>query len=543
MKRQLGTTPRKCPVYVVETDTYSCSDVAEHALLHPKRVHPLIPASSFELPNIGIDEFLVWQLLSGKKHVLVSGKAGSGKSHLLSRFVARALESLPQLSVELCAPTGVAAFNVNGETLHRKLGLGLAEESARVLIARISQNRHRYAKTWKFLLETNVLIIDEISMLSSAFFTKLSHLLCLARNCMVPFGGVLLVMVGDFTQLGPVFSGTEERKLVFECGLWQKMPLARIILDRSYRQQTDQTFLKLLNRVRTGTLTEEDVLLLESKTCAAVESKTIASTHVQPLHIYPYRNEVERMNLHKLKALETGGAKVYCFKPYLHVRKRAVQPLPMNQTEYKKAQQLIKDKRQMSQLFLFTDLSVCVGAQVMMRSNTHIDRGVFNGSVGIVTCVQDNVVSVTFLHADSRQPIPVEVTRASFRRPFEKTVEIVLDQFPLTLSWASTIHKVQGLTLDHVLIDVRKCFEAGQFYVGISRVRSLENLSLLGFSKNSVIVHPAAVDFELNIVHDWQPPSKKLKSCSAQDEVCHSSSSASEESLSSGSGVDARATF
>lgn len=140
----------------------------------------------------GVDEELIWRCLNTGRSIIISGKAGAGKSNLLGRFVAN-LEGT-SISYALCAPTGIAAFNIGGETIHRRLGLGLAQDDPVSLFKQI-KNRVKYAKTWKFLTGTNVLIIDEISMLHPDLFNKLDYLFRKARECELPFGGVILIVV------------------------------------------------------------------------------------------------------------------------------------------------------------------------------------------------------------------------------------------------------------------------------------------------------------------------------------------------------------
>jgi ATP-dependent DNA helicase PIF1 len=132
----------------------------------------------------------------------------------------------------------------------------------------------------------------------------------------------------------------------------------------------------------------------------------------------------------------------------------------------------------------------------MMRSNDLHELNVFNGTMGVVTQVDDNFVKVRFVVGTDFMQVPVAVKRGNFSFTVGATAVITQSQFPLSLAWATTIHKVQGLTLDYMRLDASKCFEAGQLYVAISRVRGLDNLSLIGFSADSLICNDRAVTFE-----------------------------------------------
>lgn len=522
MKRRLTQTQCSTALYVVTQDnTYRCTSADQDLLnLRPTTTKCMdhVQCGCVNTVLTETDEKLVWQSFNARRSVLLSGRAGSGKSHLLMRIVKHCERVHYDLNLALCAPTGVAAYNIGGETLHRKLGLGLAHEDAHVLIERVKNNRGRYMKAWRFLRETHILVIDEISMVHPELFCKLELLFRLARETTRPFGGVLLLMVGDFTQLGPVFSAQDERKLVFQTPAWQSLNLSRIVLDRSFRQHSEDPFLVLLNHVRIGQLSSEDQRLLASRMNSEPDEKqpadlcvgdgndvitSITATRtgycVEPVDIFPYRHMVDATNMSRLKLLESKGHKVFRFEPFVRSAKNEHLRGQPDKTDVRAASKVCRDRKVIDQMFCVVSLRVCVGAQVMMRSNHYMQRGVFNGSIGIVTNVNDNYISVSFSSGDDplrRRVESIEVARIGFRRACSKTMDIVLDQFPLSLAWATTIHKVQGLTLDSVRLDARKCFEPGQFYVGLSRVRSLDSLILLGFSADRIHVNQAAIEFE-----------------------------------------------
>lgn len=558
--------------------------------------------------DMAVDEKLLWRAVNAGFNVLVSGPAGSGKSHLLKRFISRTFnntsfclrleatkqeessakssaESSAKSSAEgserklqerddvfrqwedeirtavVTAPTGIAAYNITAETLHSRLKLGLAEGSAQELWSRIASQKSRYARTLQFLTSNAMLVIDEISMVHPDFFKKLIEL----RELASPGAPFQLVMFGDFLQLGPVFKKGEARQFVFQTPLWSKMNLARVWLQRSFRHD-DPRFLHLLNNVRCGMLTRDDAQLLQDcqeRTNLALQTKQrdpnpkkpkVAEwslPKLEPLDVFPYKRDVEERNATKLQELaQCLKVEVSTFEAYTSVQLHPDLPASatLNPREVLEAQDVMRDERQMSERFPVGKLSVAVGAQVMLRVNLNVAKGLCNGTMGIVTRVEPLRIHVKFSasakseagsseagnseagntgnseagytgssEAGSSEASRDEETseedaqettilgRHSFYSKVGSTACIVLVQFPVTLAWASTIHKVQGLTLDAVRVDAQQCFEAGQFYVAISRVRRLADLSLLGFDPHSVLVNRAAREFECLGMQQYNP--------------------------------------
>lgn len=452
------------------------------------------------------DEAQIWTALNEGYNVHLSGQAGSGKTHVLRRFVAHAED----ITI-LCAPTGIAAFNVGGETLHRRLGLGLAEESADALWTKIQTSRRAFAKTWNFLTTDRILIIDEISMVHPEFFNKLLRLRELAHGKLWQ-----MIVVGDFLQLGPVFRANEKRRFVFETEAWQNLEFVRIWLLRCYRQE-DERFLRLLNHLRSGHLDADDCVLLRSRVRpressslfgpkeekGSEASSSSSNSKDSVLCIFPHRKTAEDCNQRKLLDLHT---EITNFEPLLHLALRQGRRI-MDHRERADAQNLMQQTERLNDLFPVYQVRLATGAQVMLRVNLNVSSGLCNGTVGIVTQVNADHVLVRF----ESQNEDTVLSRQPFRHAVGHTVELVLLQIPLSLAWASTIHKVQGLTLRRVAIDASCCFEAGQLYTGLSRVRRLEDLFLLDFDVSSVLFNAAAVEFETPPTQRTEQSAKRLR--------------------------------
>lgn len=479
-----------------------------------------------------VDEQLMWRCLNSGRHLLLSGQAGAGKSNLLSRFVSN-LEKA-NVNFALCAPTGIAAYNVNGETLHRKLGLGLAQDDPVTLFKMISKNKQKYGRTWKFLSTTQILVVDEYSMVAPEFFSKLDYLFRKVRNNNEAVGGLRLIMVGDLTQLGPIIirdrNQPEEQRsferFVVDTEAWDRMQVCRLFLNRSYRQHEGDPYLDVLNEIRSGELSAKSEELLRSRVNADVSVTQVMSSSssssatpdpddpvttakvyaMEPIDLFPYKVQVEECNQTHMRTLlgSDPTLELRQFRPALRVAKREHAP-ELDPKDYETGLAMIHDRgiAQLKEMLPLFEVAVTEGAQVMMRCNKYMDQGICNGTMGVVTNVDDNAISVLFVVKGKFAERPLEVDRYQFSVRAGKTAEVVMTQFPLSLAWASTIHKCQGLTLDCARVDARRCFEPGQLYVALSRVRKLEHLSLLGFNRQSIMSDSRAVEFE-TVRHDRQ---------------------------------------
>jgi ATP-dependent DNA helicase PIF1 len=468
--------------------------------------------------TMAFDENLIWRSVNTGHSVLLSGAAGSGKSELLKKFVSHLEKTSTKF--RLTAPTGIAAYNIKGETLHRALGLGLAGDDMVALFRMIKNNPRKFSKTWKFLQETEILIIDEISMVTRDLFMKLNYLFKNARQNTTPFGGVILIMIGDFCQLNPVVKKSDPNyekasQFVFENEVFSALPIMRIILQRSYRQNEPE-FINLLNHVRTGTITQQDLNTLQNRVGVdvSVADTTDCTLVIRPVTLYSYKKNVDEHNEKELISLiETQEEKLYKFAPRLRVEilengKTYNETLVSN--DKKSAQAMIKpDKwKQLSDKFPVFNLRMCVGAQVMLRTNQYMDIGVYNGSMGIVQSISNDVMKIRFLIDGTFMEDPVEIFKFNFTMLVGSKVHIIMTQFPVSLSYACTIHKTQSLSLEMAIIDLTNCFTYGQAYVALSRLRTLKGVSLKGFNAKSILSNQKAVDFET--FND--PVCKKLKS-------------------------------
>jgi ATP-dependent DNA helicase PIF1 len=432
------------------------------------------------------------------KHIFLTGPGGTGKSFLL-QMLYNVLAARINKKVALTALTGCAALLVHprAKTLHSWAGVGLAKESATHLIKEIRKSR-KSSMRW---IGTDILVIDEISMMTPEFFEKLDEIgRAIRRTPNQPFGGIQLVLVGDFYQLPPVvrqdLSGSVETYFLFESPLWNELKLETHALTDIVRQK-DPVFQEVLNQARRGELTKKSIKILASRMGLDYKDQAI-----QPTMLFTRRAQVDEINMSYVRKLTTERR---TFKATTLFQ-------PLESTRGLTEEDPIVKK---AILKLDTDapynaeLTLAIGAQVMLLVNKP-ELGLANGSRGVVTgfglvrpegppptdqapsSKVDDVLLVPFVKFRNGLTIPID--HNTWEVPDFHGV--MRKQIPLRLAYAITIHKVQGATLDCALIDIgNKTFEYGQAYVALSRVKDLESLYIHDFEPTAVKAHPKVKSF------------------------------------------------
>lgn len=436
----------------------------------------------------------LWSLIKVNQFVLVSGKAGTGKSHLLS-LLCDLLKNHSDITLSIAAPTAVAAMNVGGMTLHNWLGMGLANEDVGTLIRNL--DRGKYKKTYSSVYGTDILLIDEVSMVDPLFFEKIAKL-CgyVTVGNFKPFGNIKVVFFGDFLQIPPI--NKSNATYVFQTDIWSKMSVKRMVLRAVYRQK-DKDFLKVLNYIRLGMVNRYVV-------------ETLSPRCQKPCGVYTrlcsYRNTVKSFNMYKLRKLDDDLR-----------RNEGVFDIVRQSPDIKiSSSDLIRAKKIINNADPPFKVPICfeykVGAQVMCVVNIYVSKfGICNGSLGTITGVQLPYITVFFENGQS-----VDITLFEFYYNVGKTAKISLYQYPITLAWAISIHKCQGVTLTKALVDT-KCFEYGQFYVGISRVKSLDGLYLTDNNFQCVRANNIAKKFERDHVMTILLLAARFRDCSSIGKV------------------------
>ena len=402
------------------------------------------------------------------------------------------------VTVLLTALTGVAAFNIQGMTVHSALLLGTSKFS----IQPLTQDKLNTLRTK--LSNLQLLIIDEISMVGSNMLLQIHKRLqqLKGKGDEVTFGGISILTVGDLYQLRPVAQphvfaqvGDAYARLHKSGSLWLD-EFKMIELDEIMRQRGDAQFAQLLCRVRTATCTEEDIKVLESR--------TITDDHPNyphdALHAYPC-NHVDERN--KLKLQELAPEREH----------EIIKSIDKDKDKHTQLLNLSMPENKAKTGGLVGELHLAIGAKVMLTVNVDVSDGLVNGARGSIQAIiktgsEVTLVLVKFDHSRvgakaiaqsqyrSQHPEAVPISRheAVFCIGKNKAAEVSRRQFPLVLAWATTIHKVQGLTMDQIVIDmVDKVFDAGQAYVAFSRVKTLEGLFIKNFKPVNIKVNADVV--------------------------------------------------
>jgi ATP-dependent DNA helicase PIF1 len=414
--------------------------------------------------NLSPKQQKVVALYLDKKNIFISGSAGTGKSYLLNFLKI----NFSNDSLQITSSTGVSAVNIGGATIHSWSGIGLANQPVEKIIENIFTPK--FSKIRQRIIHTKTLAIDEISMISKQTFEIIDQVFKKVRKNTKPFGGIQVLFFGDFLQLPPVSGFNEQHEFCFKSEVWRDLELYNIILDTSFRQK-DQYFIKLLNNLRIGKIDAEDKTSLLSR-LNIVDHNSIIRPTILTTHNY----KVLAVNENYLKNIPH---KELVFNAEFEGDQYKIEFLQKNCVAYKQ-------------------LRLKVGSQVMMIKNTLSKEGIVNGSLGIVKdfSAKKNYPIVEFAN---NKIMTISPESWAYEQYDVKTnllkIEATMTQIPLILSWAITIHKSQGLTLDKISCDLEHSFSAGQSYVALSRARSLEGVFLESLNFNKIIVSSEAVNF------------------------------------------------
>ncbi|TFY70120.1 hypothetical protein EVJ58_g64 [Rhodofomes roseus] len=475
-------------------------------------------------------------LVKAGKSVFFTGSAGTGKSVLLREIIKLCCMMYERDRVGVTAATGIASINIGGCTLHSWAGIGLGKGDPLVIARRlighgdylkkrpiedrnndpVDQDTHTTDR-WK---SARVLIVDEISMIDGMLFDKLEFIARYIRRNPQPFGGIQLILSGDFYQLPPVpdhIDGVPQpATFCFDAHSWPDCVGQAIALTKVFRQR-DHMFVDMLNEMRLGTLSQSTIMAFRG-----LDRRVVYKDDIEPTDLFPTKREVYGANYTRLEQL-LGEAKSF---------PAADQPgtdnegflISVERMDRLLEQQAIAPKR----------INLKIGAQVMLITN--IVQGVLvNGSVGKVTDfmtvqaallrgIESGVINRTERGEPAPErtrngglsPVPPHLLKSGNLWPcvrFENgrsllcipcmfevvnaqgRIEASREQVPLILAWAISIHKSQGQTLKRVRVNLKRIFEKGQAYVALSRATSMDTLEVKEFEPKKVMAHPRVLDW------------------------------------------------
>ena len=396
------------------------------------------------------------------KNVFLTGPGGTGKSKWIQTVYHHACQE--QKNIQVCALTGCAALllQCKASTLHSWAGIGLGNDSKPL---------HKQAiQRWK---KIQILIVDEVSMLSLSLFEKLDDLGKSIRKSQRPFGGIQLLFCGDFYQLPPV-----NNAFCFESALWNSTFIA-IQLVTNFRQQ-DQSFHSILSELRKGKLSKQSYTILKQRVGLSYPPNItqLVSTRAKADHI----------NTHYYSTLE-GPEHIYTLEKHTDLE---ITDIEQKIRRTFKPEQIDYELRQLEKNIQCSSFALKIGSVVMSIVNMK-NTSLCNGSQGVIIGFSENYPIVQFKYTTT--VIKTHTWKS------ETIPGIGISHLPLIYAWAMTIHKSQGSTLTNALIDVGdSIFECGQIYVALSRVTSLDGLYLTEFNPEKIRIHKKVYDFYNSLI-------------------------------------------
>ncbi|MDP1573439.1 MAG: AAA family ATPase [Coxiellaceae bacterium] len=395
------------------------------------------------------------QLLKMGKNIFLTGAAGSGKTYLLNQYIRYLKEH--NVSVAVTASTGIAATHLQGTTLHSWSGIGVRDSLTKKDLEKLLTT-DRIRRNYK---KTKVLIIDEISMLHKHQLDMVDEIARYMLNSPEPFGGMQIVLCGDFFQLPPISSSINEVKFAFEADAWKTADFHVCYLHEQHRQGNDP-LLTILNDIRSGTAGEHTKVPLRTRYKKEPEGATKATK------LYSRNINVDLINDQALITLQ-GQEKL--FKMVSNGFSTLVEGLKKS-------------------CLALEQLKLKIGAEVMFIKNDPAGRYVNGTRCVVVGFDKSGGFPIVKTHTnDIIVACPEEWTYEE-----NGVVRATLTQVPLRLAWAITIHKSQGMTLDAAEMDLGDAFEPGMGYVALSRVRSLSGLKLMNLNEMALTVHPRILE-------------------------------------------------
>jgi ATP-dependent exoDNAse (exonuclease V) alpha subunit len=375
-------------------------------------------------------------IVKSRKNLFLTGSAGTGKSFTVKAIVDYLISM--DISFGLTALTGCAAVLINGQTIHSYLCLGISRN-----LDEIYKNICKYKTNLNKIKNLNVLIIDEISMMDQQLFELINNLLMKIKNNDSLFGGIQLILIGDFYQLPPI-----NGNFCFMSPLWSELILYPVILTELIRQKDDNKLQLILEEIRNNKPSKETIETLNSLKITSFKNKDI-----KPTRLYPININVDKINMIEFNKL---------------VKK--------NNNEVKSYNAIIYNKNEKPENY---NITLTLGAQIMVIRNISIDNKLFNGTRGIVCRLNESDVVIKDINDKLHT---IEYYTDINQNNKNKNVSFM----PLKLAYAMSIHKSQGSSIDYLEIDLGEdIFISGQLYTALSRATNINNIKIVNLSKNS----------------------------------------------------------
>jgi ATP-dependent exoDNAse (exonuclease V) alpha subunit len=368
-------------------------------------------------------------------NLFLTGSAGTGKSYTVKEII-NYLISIDK-EIAITALTGCAAVLINGQTIHSYLYMGISRN-----FDDIYKNISKFKAKINKIKNLDVLIIDEISMMDEDLFDLINKLLMTIKNNNLPFGGIQVVLIGDFYQLPPI-----NGNYCFMSPLWNNLSLKSVILTELIRQKDDNKLQLILEEIRNDKPSEETIEILKGLKTTSFKNKDI-----KPTKLYPININVDKINNNEfMRLVKKNNGEIMVYKAF------------SNKGE--KIDNL--------------DITLTIGAQIMVIRNISISNKLYNGTRGIVCALKEKEVIIR----DINDNIHTIEYYSDINQNDKKKVNTFM---PLKLAYAMSIHKSQGSSIDYLEIDLGEdIFIAGQLYTALSRATNINNIKIINLSKKS----------------------------------------------------------
>lgn len=385
-----------------------------------------------------------FEIVKNNKNLFLTGSAGTGKSYTIKKII-EYFDSIDK-KYGLTALTGCAASLINGNTLHSYLCLGI-DKNLNEIYKDILKFKPKYNK----LKSLEVLIIDEISMMNNELIELIDNLLKMIKNNNETFGGIQVILIGDFYQLPPI-----NGNYCFTSEIWEKLNLNCIILKELIRQKDDVELQEILEEIRTGKLSDESFEKLNNL------KNTVFSGEIKPTKLYPINANVDKINENAFKKL-----------------------LKKNNNNFKTYEAYSKYPNKNLKNY---DISLTLNAQIMVIRNINTDLHLVNGTRGIVIELNEKYVVI--------KDVNNNLHTINYYTDINRNIKNNISFMPLKLAYAISIHKSQGSSIDCLELDLGDdIFVSGQAYTALSRATNIKNIKINNLEKNSFFINKKILDF------------------------------------------------
>lgn len=413
-------------------------------------------------------------ILKTGQNVFLTGSAGTGKTYILNEYILY-LKSR-KIHPTIVAPTGIAASHLQGQTIHSFFSLGIRDEIDESFIQSLLEKKYLQMRFSKL----SILIIDETSMVSPFIFTAMDIILKAFKKNNKPFGGIQVILSGDFFQLPPISRSRTDKRFAWQSPVWKELDLQTCYLEKKFRQD-DDVLISILDEIRSGQISSNTHDALNSRIGVTLD------TAFKPTKLYTHNLDVDKINNDELDKLPTPA------QNFFYTSEGAKSNI----------EKIFKSSMVQENMVLKKDA-------VVMFIKNNPEKGYINGTTGIVIDFsKDGNLPIVKLSNGYTVKVPLEDWSIENDKG---SITAKVSQLPLKLAWAITIHKSQGMTLDSAQIDLSKTFEVGQGYVALSRIKNIEGLQLIGFNDTALMVDSLILSIDDRIKQASKKAQDKISS-------------------------------